>query len=61
MKGIIIFVFLIKFAWAKKYLVELEDKARNKEADEADYEEVEEAEDSHSDYSLKTEQLGLFI
>ena len=56
MKRIIICVFLIKFVFAKNYLIEVEDEAGNKEVKDT---EVDEPEGPHSDYSLKTEQLGL--
>ena len=57
MKWIIIFVFIIKFVFAKKYLIEVEDEAGNKEVKDT---EVEEPENPHSDYSLNTDQLGQF-
>ena len=60
MKWIIIFVFIIKFVFAKKYLIEVEDEAGNKEVDEVTDTEVEEPENPHSDYSLNTDQLGQF-
>ena len=56
MKRIIICFFLIKFVFAKNYLIEVEDEAGNKEVKDR---EVNEPEGPHSDYSLKTEHLGL--